>query len=91
MTANSKNKHRLAEIRQRLQTAFAPGLLIVEDDSHKHIGHAGAKSGKGHFTVTIHAEAFQDCALRTSHQKIYQALDDLMENDIHALSIKIEK
>ena len=49
---------RIAEIRTRLESAFDPYELAIQDDSHLHVGHAGARSGKGHFTVRIRAAAF---------------------------------
>ncbi|NVJ61731.1 MAG: BolA family transcriptional regulator [Gammaproteobacteria bacterium] len=84
------NEHRIIEIRQRLKQAFNPEHLEVIDDSHLHAGHAGAKSGKGHFTVVIQSEAFNGQRPLKSHQAIYEALGELMQTDIHALSIKIQ-
>lgn len=73
------------QIRQRLQSAFAPALLDVADDGHKHIGHAG--EGKGHFHVHIVSAAFAGCLPIERHRMVYAALADLMDNGIHALSI----
>ena len=52
------NDARIAEIRARIETALAPAELEVIDESHLHVGHAGAQSGKGHFRVVIVAEKF---------------------------------
>lgn len=79
---------RIERIRTTLETAFSPSELQIQDDSHLHTGHAGARSGKGHFTVTIRSEAFRDNAMLQCHRLIYEALDDMMQTDIHALSIK---
>jgi len=80
---------RLTLIREYLIKAFAPEQLDVIDDSHKHIGHAGALSGGGHYTVVIKSKSFENKARLTCHRMIYEVLDPLMEKDIHALSIKI--
>ncbi len=78
---------RVELIRVRLTDRFGPTKLEVQDQSHLHAGHAGAASGKGHFQVTIVADAFEGVTPITRHRMIYEALDDLMETDIHALSI----
>jgi BolA protein len=75
-------------IRQELETQFAPTELLVKDQSHLHAGHAGAKDGKGHFDVTIVSAAFDGKNRVQRHQMIYDALRDLLQTDIHALSIK---
>ena len=75
-------------IRQQLETQFAPTELLVKDQSHLHAGHAGAKDGKGHFDVTIVSAAFAGKNRVQRHQMIYDALRDLLQTDIHALSIK---
>ena len=75
-------------IRQELETQFAPTELLVKDQSHLHAGHAGAKDGKGHFDVTIVSAAFAGKNRVQRHQMIYDALRDLLQTDIHALSIK---
>ncbi|OAJ34758.1 BolA family protein [Piscirickettsia salmonis] len=80
---------RVNMIRQRLEQALSPSHLEVIDDSHKHIGHAGAASGAGHFTVKISAAHLKGKSRILQHQTIYQALTDMMPTEIHALSIKI--
>ncbi|MCK4841483.1 MAG: BolA family transcriptional regulator [Methylococcales bacterium] len=74
-------------IKQKLNEAFKPELIEIIDDSAAHAGHAGARSGGGHYNVTIVAEAFIDKTLVQRHQLIYQALNELMKNKIHALGI----
>ncbi|WP_423063840.1 BolA family protein [Candidiatus Paracoxiella cheracis] len=83
------NQQRLETIKQRLTTALNPQHLVVTDDSHRHVGHPGAKDGRGHFTVEISAMAFQNKSSMQCHRMIYDALGDLMKTDIHALRIKI--
>ncbi|MEQ8661042.1 MAG: BolA/IbaG family iron-sulfur metabolism protein, partial [Gammaproteobacteria bacterium] len=50
--------NRVDLIRDALQAAYTPARLEVVDDSHLHVGHAGAREGKGHFSVVIVADAF---------------------------------
>lgn len=79
---------RLAAIRAALSAAFAPVQLEVEDESHLHAGHAGARSGKGHFRVRLVSDAFAGMAPLARHRAVYAALGTLMEHDIHALAIE---
>jgi len=78
---------RVEQIRQRLEDAFAPESLEVEDDSHKHAGHEGAKGGLGHFSVSIVSAQFNDMRVLARHRAIYAALGGMMQTDIHALAI----
>ena len=79
---------RIEAIRQRLVAALAPTLLEIVDDSHRHAGHAGARDGRGHFIVQIASPAFQGLSPVARHRAVYDALGDLMQTDIHALSIR---
>jgi BolA protein len=81
------NAERIEKIRTLLEQAFQPTSLEIEDQSHLHAGHAGARDGKGHFQVTIVADAFSGKALIKRHRLVYDALGDLLETDIHALII----
>jgi BolA family transcriptional regulator, general stress-responsive regulator len=83
------NQQRIKIITERLQQAFQPTELKIIDDSSKHIGHAGAKSGGGHFCVIINAEHFNNLTKIASHRLIHAELKDLFATEIHALSIKI--
>lgn len=78
---------RVDAIRAALTAAFAPTELDVVDDSHHHIGHAGATQGHGHFSVRIVGAAFSGMTPIARHRAVYAALGDLMRTDIHALSI----
>jgi len=80
------NTKRIEQICQRLQ-ALNPQQLEVSDQSHHHIGHAGARDGRGHFSVHIVSAAFVGLAPLARHRAVYAALGDLMATDIHALSI----
>ena len=77
-------------MRALLTAAFDPVALEVIDDSHKHVGHAGARDGRGHFTVAIVSEAFAGKPPLARHRAVYSALGAMMEDDIHALSIRAD-
>ncbi len=83
------NEVRMMQMQTLLQAKLKPSLLNIIDDSDKHIGHAGAKGGAGHFTIKISSAVFNNKSRLECHQMIYQALDQLMPQEIHALSIKV--
>lgn len=78
---------RVQRIRAALEAAFAPTLLEVVDDSHRHAGHAGARDGLGHFEVRIRSAAFAGMGALARHRAVYAALGEMMRTDIHALAI----
>jgi len=78
---------RVETIRSRLVAALAPDALDIEDESHRHAGHAGARDGRGHFRVRIVSAAFEGRNAIARHRAVYAALGDLMQTDIHALTI----
>jgi BolA protein len=80
--------NRVEWIEQTLRQAFAPTHFSIEDDSAKHAGHTGARSGGGHFNVVIVADAFRGKSAVQRHQAVYAALGDAMKTEIHALAIK---
>ncbi len=79
---------REALLRAKLIAAFAPIELTVTDESHLHEGHAGARGGASHFRVRIVAAAFRGIPQISRHRLVYEALADLMKNEIHALAIE---
>lgn len=82
------NEKRIARMREKLEQQLKPVALEIIDESHKHVGHAGAASGAGHFKVIITADIFSDKSLLQQHRIVYDALADMMQTDIHALSIQ---
>jgi BolA protein len=78
---------RVKQIQDRLEAAFSPSHLQVKDQSHLHAGHAGARDGRGHFEVTIVADAFAERGRIERHRLVYEALGQMMQTDIHALKI----
>jgi BolA protein len=79
---------RADRLRARLEQHFTPLELSIEDESHKHAGHAGAVGGHGHFRVRIVANAFRGLSPLARHRAVYAAVGDLMKTDIHALAVE---
>ena len=75
-------------MRARL-AALDPVALDLRDESAQHAGHAGARpSGGSHWQLTIVSEAFRGKSAVARHRMVYEALGDLMKQDIHALKIE---
>ena len=82
-------QNRIETIEQRLRDALSPAELEIINESHKHVGHEGAKTGMGHFAVKISSARFAGKSKIECHRMIYDALGDMMQTDIHALRIEI--
>ncbi len=85
---NQPSLSREQRLRQCLESRFAPSLLVIEDESHLHAGHAGAAGGHSHFRIRIVAEAFRGVSPVARHRLVYAAVDELLKTDIHALAIE---
>lgn len=81
-------EQRLLEMRQRLQSALQPEALDLIDEGHLHVGHEGAKDGRGHFRLHIVSRHFAGQSMVRRHRMIYQVMGELMQSDIHALAIE---
>jgi BolA family transcriptional regulator, general stress-responsive regulator len=75
------------DIEQVLLAALSPAELAVNDDSHLHAGHAGAREGR-HFSVQISSERFAGLTRIARHRLVYDALQGLIPQGIHALAIQ---
>ena len=77
------------EIKQRLVAALAPTRLELDDQSDRHIGHAGHDGrGESHFALVIESAAFEGLNRVQRQRAVYIALGDLMRERVHALTIK---
>ena len=81
------NTARYDMIRAHLEAAFSPERMELTDESHLHAGHAGAEGGRGHYRLHIVSHAFAELRPIARHQLVYRSLGELMQTDIHALSI----
>ena len=81
-------EQRVDAIRAAIAAALAPQALDVRDDSHRHVGHEGARDGRGHFSVDVVSDAFAGMGPVARHRAVYAAVGELMATDIHALAIR---
>jgi BolA protein len=82
-TSTGRAERIVGELRKALHT----DQVELIDDSHLHAGHAGARDGRGHFRVRVVSEDFAGLRTLQRHQLVYRSLGELMQTDIHALSI----
>ena len=75
------------DIQRELQATLQPDLVEVQDDSHLHAGHAGAREGR-HFTVRIVSPRFTGLSRVARHRLVYDSLHSLIPRGIHALAIE---
>ena len=92
--ANSVNQAipvRVREIEQQLTARLQPTLLEVLDESAAHAGHAGANAeGFGsHFRVRIASPAFEGKSRVACHRLVYDAMQNFIDQGLHALAIEI--
>ena len=76
------------KIRRILVEKLGAEYVQILDESEKHAGHAGRKLGGGHFQAVIVSKAFEGLSLVKRHRKVYEVLGNLMNGEIHALSMK---
>jgi BolA protein len=81
-------------IREKLSKVFVPASLVVENESAKHAGHAGARdqlgriTGETHFRVVVVSAAFEGKSQIDRHRQINAVLKDELAGPVHALAIK---
>jgi len=72
---------------ERFRQAFSEAAIQVEDESHLHVGHAGAAGGAGHFRVRVIDARFNGLQHIARHRLVYDAVSDWMPERVHALNI----
>lgn len=90
MSPHSTPPPTAAGIEQRLRERLQPVTLEVIDESYQHQGHAGANgSGFGsHFRVRVTSHLFTGKSVVQRHRLVYDALQDFMDQGLHALAIE---
>lgn len=78
---------RAERIRAQIAQHLRDAVIELVDDSHLHVGHAGAREGKGHYRVRVVSPDFAGLRALQRHQLVYRALGEMMQTDIHALNI----
>jgi len=75
-------------IRDKLAQRFQPTRLVIVDESHRHVGHPGARpGGETHFAVTVVSAAFAGLNRVARQRLVYETLTDELATQVHALSL----
>lgn len=78
-------------MRAALGAAFAPIDLTVEDESHRHAGHAGARpEGETHYRIRIVSQAFAGASRVARHRMVNEALSAEFGRGLHALALELQ-
>ena len=78
-------------IERKLRDAFAPAMLDIENDSHRHAGHAGSPgTGSSHFNVAMVSDAFEGASRVDRQRKVYGVLAEELAGPVHALALKLK-
>jgi len=77
-----------AHVQALLRDKLSATDVEVEDESHLHAGHAGARGGGKHLRALVVSAAFEGKPLVARHRMVNAALADLLQNGtIHALAL----
>lgn len=77
------------QIKSRLQAAFAPDVLEIVNDSHRHAGHSGDDgSGHSHYTIKLRSPALAALPRVARHRAVHAALGDL-NTRVHAIALDL--
>ena len=82
------SQQRIERIEAALRAVLEPVHREIADESHRHRGHAGAADGRGHFRVPVVSARFAGVSRIERHRLVYDALDDQLRSDIHALAVE---
>ncbi len=86
----SERTTRAGRIAAALETAFPPAEVAVQDDSHRHAGHAGARpEGETHYSVRVVSPAFAGMNRVARSRAVHEALQAEFGSGLHALSLRL--
>ena len=81
---------RASRIEAALLAAFPGARIAVEDDSHRHAGHAGARpGGETHYSLLVVSPAFAGMGRLARSRAVHAALDAEFQGGLHALSLRL--
>ena len=75
------------KIKSAIESQLNIHHIEIIDQSAQHAGHSG-NTGGGHYNAYIISDDFMDKSLIQRHRLVYDALENMMQNEIHAFSMK---
>ena len=93
MQANVPLKITAAALKERLTARLQPTVLDVLDESAAHAGHVGSNGTDfgTHFRVRMASPFFTDKSRVACHRLVYDAVQDFIDQGLHALAIEVVK
>ena len=79
---------RARAIEDALRLRLEAEHVAVIDQSSLHESHLGTQNGGGHFQIVVVSEHFRGLSRLAAQRVVYKALGELMETEIHALSMR---
>lgn len=78
-------------IRRKIEEAFRPINVEVEDQSALHAGHAGSRpGGETHFHISIVSTAFDGMSRLARQRAVYALFAEELKDRVHALSLDLK-
>jgi BolA protein len=91
LTDEKKHLSRAERMEMLLKQQFAPHAFVLEDESARHAGHAGARpGGQTHYRLRLVSEAFAGLSRVARQRLVYQALREEFDTGLHALSLDLK-
>jgi BolA family transcriptional regulator, general stress-responsive regulator len=83
--------HTADKMAQRLREKLAPTQLEVLDESAAHAGHTGSNGTDfgTHFRVRIASPFFTQKPRVARHRLVYDALQEFIDQGVHAIAIEV--
>lgn len=76
-------------MRRKLLEALTPLALEIENESHRHAGHAGSPgTGESHFRLRIVSAAFEGLGRVDRQRLVYSILAEELKGPVHALAVR---
>lgn len=80
------------QMEEKLIREFQPQDIELEDQSDRHIGHAGHDGlGESHFHLTMISNRFVGKSKVERQRMVYQCLQDFLSDRVHALSMTLDE
>jgi BolA family transcriptional regulator, general stress-responsive regulator len=78
-----------ARIKAKLTAALEPTALTIEDESHLHAGHGGARpGGETHYRIKVASARFSGKGRVERHRMVYALLEEEIAQGVHALALQ---
>ncbi len=91
MTNDKTHLSRAARVEKLLTQQFSPHVFVLEDESARHAGHAGASpGGETHYRLRLVSDAFEGLSRVARQRLVYHALREEFDTGLHALSLDLK-